>query len=376
MRARMLAIAGMVAAGLAACGSSAPGTAGTATATRTHSGAPAATGASPAVATPPAVGSACPPAGRRVSTAAELGDALGAATPGSSIVLAAGVYSGRFVASVPGTAAAPITLCGPATAVIDGGGIDSGYALHLDGASWWRVLGIGVRGGQKGVVLDHADHVLLSGMSVEGTGDEAVHLRAFSSDDTVEGLTIRQTGLLTPKFGEGIYVGSAKSNWCTYTACSPDACDDDVVRGNDIASTTAENIDVKEGTTGGVIAGNRLDGAGMVASAASAWVNVKGNSWTVQPRPPKRHSESHWSGVGCTGCSPTARRGAAVPLNIRQKEDFDLSRHISAARPNWKWSRDEKWCMASAEGDVSFRLTAAEGMWPAGWAMVVGPQSP
>lgn len=281
MRARMLAIAGMVAAGLAACGSSAPGTAGTATATRTHSGAPAATGASPAVATPPAVGSACPPAGRRVSTAAELGDALGAATPGSSIVLAAGVYSGRFVASVPGTAAAPITLCGPATAVIDGGGIDSGYALHLDGASWWRVLGIGVRGGQKGVVLDHADHVLLSGMSVEGTGDEAVHLRAFSSDDTVEGLTIRQTGLLTPKFGEGIYVGSAKSNWCTYTACSPDACDDDVVRGNDIASTTAENIDVKEGTTGGVIAGNRLDGAGMVASAASAWVNVKGNSWTV-----------------------------------------------------------------------------------------------
>ena len=52
--------------------------------------------------------------------------------------------------------------------------------------------------------------------------------------------------------------------------------------GNDIANTTAENIDIKEGTTGGKIIGNQFNGTGMVESAATGWINVKGNDWTVQ----------------------------------------------------------------------------------------------
>jgi hypothetical protein len=92
---------------------------------------------------------------------------------------------------------------------------------------------------------------------------------------------VRRTGLLRSKFGEGIYIGTANSNWCKYTACKPDASDRNVIRNNDIAETTAENIDIKEGTTGGLVADNHLAGDGMVASAATAWVNVKGNGWTI-----------------------------------------------------------------------------------------------
>ncbi|MEU4745976.1 cellulose binding domain-containing protein, partial [Actinosynnema sp. NPDC023658] len=49
-----------------------------------------------------------------VSTAAQLQAALAAAAPGQTIRMAAGVYRGPFVITRPGTAAAPVTLTGPA----------------------------------------------------------------------------------------------------------------------------------------------------------------------------------------------------------------------------------------------------------------------
>jgi len=92
---------------------------------------------------------------------------------------------------------------------------------------------------------------------------------------------VRDTGLDVQFFGEGIYVGSAHENWCKYTGCQPDESNYNVLIDNNIADTTAENIDIKEGTTGGTIVGNTLNGSGMVASAATAWINVKGNDWKI-----------------------------------------------------------------------------------------------
>lgn len=221
------------------------------------------------------------PAGQAVTDAPGLTQALKAARPGAVIVLAAGTYAGRFEATVTGTADAPITLCGSRDAVIDGGDIKLGYSLHLNSVDWWRLIGFTIQGGQKGVVTDHVHHVLISGLYVHDVGDEAIHLRSASTDNTIEGVLIRNTGHLVAKFGEGIYVGSANHNWCKYSGCGPDTSDRNVVRNNDISNTTAENIDIKEGTTGGTIEGNHLSGEGMVRSAATAWVNVKGNGWTI-----------------------------------------------------------------------------------------------
>jgi hypothetical protein len=175
----------------------------------------------------------------------------------------------------------PITLCGPRGAVLEGPDTNSGYTFYLDHASWWRLEGFTVQGGQKGVVTDNSDHDRIAGLYVHGTGDEAIHLRSFSSHNVVSGNLIRDTGLHTPLYGEGIYIGSANSNWCTYTHCKPDASNDDTLTGNVISSTTAENIDIKEGTTGGTISGNQLNGTAMSATAATALINVKGNGWTV-----------------------------------------------------------------------------------------------
>jgi hypothetical protein len=220
----------------------------------------------------------CDGAGTDVATAEQLTAALAAAKPGGLIRLAAGRYAGHFTLATAGTADAPVTVCGPRTAVLDGGS-DDGYTLHLDHADYARVAGFAVRGGQKGVVVDASSHVVVDGIEVTEVGEEAVHLRRGSSDNVVRRTVIRATGLRTEKFGEGIYVGSAKSNWCTYSDCLPDRSDRNVVEANDIAETTAESVDIKEGTTGGTVRGNTFSGAGM--SAADAWVNVKGNEWQI-----------------------------------------------------------------------------------------------
>jgi hypothetical protein len=239
---------------------------------------------SPVVASPVTPIVAAPggcPSGTMINDAGQLTGALSSARPGDVILLGAGTYSGHFVATASGTSDAPITLCGDRSSILDGGSTKTGYTLYLNGASWWRLVGFSVEGGQKGVLTDRASHVLISSIYVHDIGDEGIHLRAFSSDNTIDGVTVRRTGLLRAKFGEGIYVGTANSNWCRYTSCAPDTSDRNVIRNSDIAETSAENIDIKEGTTGGQIVNNRLSGDGMSPSGATAWVNVKGNDWTL-----------------------------------------------------------------------------------------------
>ncbi|TAJ46453.1 MAG: hypothetical protein EPO52_15685 [Herbiconiux sp.] len=219
------------------------------------------------------------PAGQGVTSAGELSAALSSAEPGAVIVLADATYSGEFTITRSGTADAPITLCAGPGAVLDGGSTDHGYTLHLDGASFWVIDGLTVSGGQKGVMLDRSSNNQLTGLSISGTGDEGLHLRAGSSDNLVEGSTISGTGLRSPEFGEGIYVGTAESNWCDISDCAPDASDRNRLLGNSISATPAESIDVKEGTTGGEIRDNRVDGAGT--TAVDSLLDVKGSEWLV-----------------------------------------------------------------------------------------------
>ncbi|HEX3680271.1 MAG TPA: hypothetical protein VHU90_11165 [Galbitalea sp.] len=221
----------------------------------------------------------CPPASVKVATAPQLRAALTHASPGDVITLANGTYTGAFTATARGSADHPIYLCGGREAVLQGRGVDSGYVLHLDGATNWRLLGFSVRNGKKGIMADGVQRVAIGGLSVSHIGDEAIHLRRASSDNLVFRNTVSSTGLREPKFGEGIYVGSAKSNWCGISNCQPDRSDRNRIVGNDISATTAEAIDIKEGTSHGEISSNRFDGSKI--SAADSWVDVKGNDWLI-----------------------------------------------------------------------------------------------
>jgi hypothetical protein len=221
----------------------------------------------------------CPAATVTVSDAGALSAALESAGPGTSIAMTDGTYQGTFTASAQGTADRPIFLCGGPGAVLDGGGIKKGYGLHLDGAKYWRISGFTVRNAQKGVMGDGVNHSTISGLTVETIGDEAIHLRKFSSDNVVENNVISDTGNRREKFGEGVYIGTANSNWADITGGAPDTSDRNVVRGNTISGTTAESVDIKEGTTGGTVTGNTFDGTDI--TGADSWVDVKGNNWTI-----------------------------------------------------------------------------------------------
>jgi hypothetical protein len=215
----------------------------------------------------------------QVRDARGLTRALAEARPGWAVVVTPGTYQGHFQATRAGARRSPILLCGAPGSVLAGGA--RGYTLHLDRADWWVVSHLTVSGGAKGVVLDATNHTTLTDLHVTGTGEEAVHLRQASSHDTLSRLRIDHTGSTSPKFGEGVYVGSAEENWCRYTACEPDASDDDSVLdsvfGPDIA---AENVDIKEGTTGGLVARNSFSGVGT--TEADSWVDVKGNRWLIR----------------------------------------------------------------------------------------------
>jgi hypothetical protein len=224
----------------------------------------------------------CPGATVTVSSADDLTRALSEAKPGGSIALADGTYVGKFVTTASGTRSAPIFLCGGSGAVLDGGGVKAGYGLYLNGASWWRLVGFTVRNAQKGVVADKSQHSVIQGLSVHDIGDEGIHLRSFSSDNLVVGNTVHDTGKRREKFGEGIYIGSAISNWAKYSQGGPDRSDRNVVRGNSISGTTAESVDIKEGTTAGVLVDNVFDGSALTEEGGDSWVDVKGNSWLIQ----------------------------------------------------------------------------------------------
>ncbi len=232
---------------------------------------------------PTAEGSArCPDATVTVGDTDSLKKALAQAKPGDSILLRDGTYTDKFVARTPGTAQQPIFVCGGPGAVLDGGSVTGGYVFHLDGASYWRLVGFTVRNGQKGVMADGVTRSVIQGLTVEQIGDEAIHLRKFSSDNVVQGNTVRNTGQRRDDFGEGIYVGTAQSNWKSITGGRPDNSDRNVVRDNHISATTAEPVDIKEGTTGGVLSGNTFDGGGLTGSHADSWVDVKGNRWLIE----------------------------------------------------------------------------------------------
>ncbi|WP_371578283.1 right-handed parallel beta-helix repeat-containing protein [Streptomyces sp. NBC_01314] len=225
----------------------------------------------------------CPAATVKVSDTATLEQALAQAQPGDSISLGNGTYVGNFTAEISGTAAKPIFLCGGSGAVVDGGDTDDGYAFHLDRVSNWRLVGFTVRNAQKGVMADGVVGTVIQGLTVEQIGDEAVHLRNFSSDNMVRDNTIRDTGLRREKYGEGVYIGTAKSNWCTVSDCKTDTSDRNVVLGNHISDTTAESIDIKEGTSDGKVLDNTFDGSKLSGSHNNdSWVDVKGNGWLLQ----------------------------------------------------------------------------------------------
>jgi hypothetical protein len=213
-----------------------------------------------------------------VFTASQLSGAITDARPGDLIELAPGAYSGRWTLTASGSASAKIMLCGPRTAILDGGGTSPAPITMTIRGSYWTLQGFTIRNAFQPLFLIGSQGVTVKGLEIFNIGNAAIALQHFSTHNLIEENYIHDTGKTNPQYGEGVYVGSAHSHWVSGV---PDRTDNTTVRNNIIGPNIgAQMVDVKEGTTGTIVSGNTFNGAGGSVSQ-DAWVNVYGNQSQV-----------------------------------------------------------------------------------------------
>lgn len=222
-----------------------------------------------------------------VTDTASLRAALASASAGDEIVLREGVYQGEssgwrpFSAQADGTAENPIILrsedpAHPATIRADS--YSSQCVLTVTG-SYWQIRDLIISDGAKGIFLQKSEHSVISGCEVCRIGDEAIHVIDNSSYNLVENCKIHDTGLRNPKYGEGVYIGSAK-NATDYGF----ECHYNTVRGCQFGpNIAADHVDIKEYTIGTLVENCVFDGTGMQGeNGGDSFVEIKGNHAVVR----------------------------------------------------------------------------------------------
>lgn len=201
---------------------------------------------------------------RPVATAEEWRRAVDQAGPGDVIRLTAtigqplvyhGNTNGGGGPGASGTPDAPIVITADPGVWIDTGSVSSAQNLagfNLSYADHVHVVGLSIRNAQYGIRCLQCRGtperpLRLAHNTVESIGYAGIHVAGDldthvpSSDVVVEHNTVSNTGRLTPRFGEGIYIGYGAQEWVDETASV-------LIRGNEISFTTAEAIDLKPGT--------------------------------------------------------------------------------------------------------------------------------
>ncbi len=224
-----------------------------------------------------------------VATASQLKNALDAAQPGQTIVLADGVYdlsSGIFLPPIglDGTATQLITVMGSRNAVLTTGTHTTGYGFQFKGNKYWVLKGFTTRNCKNGIMVDSSQYITIDSVQSVYNGQAGINLRRYSSYCTVKNCYVDSCGILVPGEGEGIYIGSAYENWCTNTYCNVDTCNYNKVLNNSFGNyVLAENVDIKEGTKYGLVRGNTFNGTGLSnINGGDSWIDVKGNYWTIE----------------------------------------------------------------------------------------------
>ena len=225
----------------------------------------------------------------RVTNTEELKAALGNAKAGDEIILAEGeyVYSGAtpkgymFTSSADGTEDAPIIIRSEnpeKPAIMSGSSTSENYVLSIQG-DWWEIRDLKITNAQKGIILDNSNCTKIIGCEVYNIGSEGIHFRDNSSYCLAEDCNVHDTGVVAPGYGEGIYVGSAKS-----TTEYGHECHYNTIRNCKFGpNVAAEHVDIKEYTIGTIVENCTFDGTGMSGENYSkSFVNIKGNDCIIR----------------------------------------------------------------------------------------------
>ena len=218
---------------------------------------------------------------KKVSTAAELYQAIYSAVPGDIIGILPGTYdyttydqAQKFYTEKSGNKTSPIILTATDPEnppLLLGTNTENGYVLHIVG-SYWIIDNIKFSTSQKGIVLDKSQYSIIKNCEIFNTGSEALAIRDGSSYNTVKNCYIHDTGKNNPGFGEGVYIGSSVT-----TTGYDYYCNYNVVNNCTFKNVAAEHVDVKEYTTGTEIANCLFYGDGMTGeNYAGSFIDIAG----------------------------------------------------------------------------------------------------
>ena len=217
-----------------------------------------------------------------VASVEELHKALSKAKAGHIIQVSPGIYdysqyerSSKFYGTADGNKNSPIIITAKDPnnpPILTGPNLEHNYVLHITG-DYWIIENIKIAYSQKGIVLDNSNYSIIRNVEVYSTGAEAIAIRDGSSNCLVQKCYIHNTGLVTPGYGEGIYIGSSES-----TTGYDYKCNNNIIEGCIFRDIAAEPIDIKEYTTGQEVFGCIFYGDGISGeNYAGSFIDIAGN---------------------------------------------------------------------------------------------------
>ena len=173
---------------------------------------------------------------------------------GGTVFFAAGQHDPIRIEGVNATSAQPLVITAQTGAVFIDSDYRSGAGVLVENSSYIELRGFSVRRALWGIYIDNSHHVEVSNVDIADVGQEALRVKGGSSNITIRGNTIADTGRRTdqgPANGEGIYLG-------TGTPSGVDHVRDVLIEGNTILRTTDEAIDIKRPVTNVQVVGNTI----------------------------------------------------------------------------------------------------------------------
>jgi hypothetical protein len=224
--------------------------------------------------------------------------ALELVVPGDTIHLAPGSYRENITSVIDGRADAPITIMGPADAILRGNG-DASAGFYLT-HNYYTLIGFTIDGlhgdptdqdgyTQKLLYVQGTDikkgvtGLRVLNMTFRNAGGECLRLRYFAQHNEVAYSTFRVCGLLDYAFddggknGEAIYIGTAPDQWDDgkNPTADPDESSYNWIHHNIMDTQGNECAEAKEGGYGNVIEYNLCTGQ---LDPDSAGLGARGNN--------------------------------------------------------------------------------------------------
>ncbi len=217
------------------------------------------------------------------NTTSEIVTAMDVATAGDTIIIEPGTYeSTDFETGNAGTSLLPITIKSQDPdnqAILKSTSLNGGIVCEIN-HEYWIVQNLVFENASKGVVIDNASYSIIDGVTVSNTGQEGIHIINGSSNVQILNAKVFDCGLVTPDYGEAIYVGSDYLKWDRYDR----NCHDNLIQSCELGpGVSAEHVDIKEGTRRTIVEDCIFYGEGISgANSAGSFIDAKGDSAIIR----------------------------------------------------------------------------------------------